>query len=149
MLKVINSLIEFQSFVIDFIKNLKPEKEKATLVGLYGNLGAGKTEFVKTVCRTLGLNQAIISPTFVIMKIYKIENSHWTNIIHIDAYRIEDSKEVDVLGLEDILKDENNLVFIEWPEKIIDKIGQDHIKIFIKNTDNSGREIEIKNEKQR
>lgn len=145
MEKEVLNIDEFNGFASDFIKDLDKKEDRAFVVGLYGNLGAGKTAFVKAVSKKLGLNETIISPTFVIMKIYDIENFIWKNLIHIDAYRIEDSKEVEVLGLGDILNNKDNIVFIEWPERIADRIHQD-VKVFIKpvKENEDARIIEIK-----
>ncbi len=145
MKKEVLNIDEFNDFVSDFVSGLDKKENGAFLVGLYGNLGAGKTAFVKAVCKKFGLTENIISPTFVIMKIYEINNLNWKNLVHIDAYRIENSKEITFLGLSEILKDKNNIVFIEWPEKISDLINED-LKVFINpiSENENARIIEIK-----
>jgi len=138
-----DSIQETQKIATDFIKSIAPKNDKATVVGLYGNLGAGKTAFAKCVANTLGVAENITSPTFVIEKIYELPDSKFTHLIHIDAYRLKDSNELLKLGWEEIISDKNNLILIEWPE-IVDSAMPEHIKIRLKTLENeSSREIEI------
>lgn len=141
MVKNIKNLNEFEDFAVDFIKNLKPNVSKASIVGLYGNLGAGKTTLTQNISKYLGVSERVLSPTFVIMKIYNISDLRWKRIVHIDCYRLNDVDEILKLGFEDIIKDKDNLVIIEWPEKIEDVL-KDHVKVLIKQKDNF-REIEV------
>ncbi len=143
MKHISNSLEETEKIAKDFIGSLLPKEDEATVVGLYGNLGSGKTAFTQAVCRTLGVTDTITSPTFVIEKIYELVNSKFTHLIHIDAYRIEKSDELLHLGWKDIISDKNNLILIEWPERVADIMG-DHTKINLKPLENeNSREIEI------
>ncbi len=90
----------------------------ATIVGLSGDLGAGKTTLVQAIGKSLGVVETITSPTFVIAKYYDTSDTRFTKLIHIDAYRIEDPKELEVLGWEHMQKEPNTLIVIEWPEKV-------------------------------
>ncbi len=90
----------------------------ATIVGLSGDLGAGKTTLVKAIAEILGVKETITSPTFVIAKYYRTRDPKFTDLIHIDAYRIEDPKELEVLGWENMKKEPNTLIVIEWPERV-------------------------------
>ncbi|MCX6753845.1 MAG: tRNA (adenosine(37)-N6)-threonylcarbamoyltransferase complex ATPase subunit type 1 TsaE, partial [Candidatus Nomurabacteria bacterium] len=79
-------------------KAILGKKKNATVISLSGDLGAGKTTITKEIAKQLGIKENVVSPTFVIMKIYKLKSSskHYFNfkkLIHIDAYRIEDAKE--------------------------------------------------------
>lgn len=126
----------------DFILSVNP-KDKAVVVGLYGNLGSGKTTFTKSVARVLGVSDEITSPTFVIEKIYELQNKKFLHFIHIDAYRLEREDELVSLGWNEIISDKNNLIFIEWPEKV-SGIMPDHIKIKFSTLDDpNSREIDI------
>lgn len=137
-----NSTEETQKIASEFVSNLST-KEKAVVCGLYGNLGAGKTSFTQAVAKELGVSENITSPTFVIEKIYELENKKFTHLIHIDAYRLESSQELLSLGWEKIIDDKNNLILIEWPEKVAD-IMPEHIKISLKVLDNpESREIDV------
>lgn len=92
----------------------------ATVLALHGDLGAGKTTFVQTLARTLGVTEAVTSPTFVVMKFYGIESPRFTSLIHIDAYRIETNDEMRPLGFAELLQQPHTLICIEWAEKIAD-----------------------------
>ncbi len=119
---------------------------KVCVVGLYGDLGAGKTTFTQALGKALGIKEAITSPTFVIMKTYKLKNLKTyklKNLIHIDAYRLKKGEELLKLGWADIISDPKNLVLIEWPEQVADIMPEDHLKIKIKHLDENSREFEI------
>jgi len=82
-------------------------------IALHGNLGVGKTTFVRGLARGLGITGAVTSPTFSIYTIY----SGRRTLVHLDAYRLESTQEIDDLLLEDFLASPYCLA-IEWPEKI-------------------------------
>jgi len=84
---------------------------------LKGNLGAGKTTFVQGFFRGLGLKRAA-SPTFIIMRRYSLKRGIFKNVYHMDAYRLKKTKELKVLEFGEILADPQNIVLIEWPERI-------------------------------
>lgn len=90
------------------------------VVLLFGDLGAGKTSFTKRLAKKLLVKEEIISPTFVIQKTFNILNKKFSfeKLIHIDAYRFEDSKEGEVLKLGEVIEEKKNLIVIEWPEKL-------------------------------
>jgi tRNA threonylcarbamoyladenosine biosynthesis protein TsaE len=137
------SLNETQKIAEEFVTGLVPLADKATVVGLYGDLGAGKTSFTQGVAKALGVDDAVTSPTFVIEKIYELVEKQFTHLIHIDAYRLEKSEELLHLGWKEIISDKNNLILIEWPERVLD-IMPEHIKIYLKTQDSGEtREIEI------
>jgi len=117
MEKTISSLSEMDSFAGEILNTLLVQ-EKATVLTLAGDLGAGKTAFTKALAKALGVIETINSPTFVIMKNYKLEKGKFDRLIHIDAYRIEDPKELIVLGFGELLENPKNLLAIEWPEKV-------------------------------
>ena len=108
----------------DFAVSLKPHAATATLVTLTGDLGAGKTTFVQEVAKALGVRETITSPTFVIEKIYPLAHKEFGRLIHIDAYRLKGTRELDVLDWSEILRDPSNLIFIEWPERIEEAVPQ-------------------------
>jgi len=105
-------------------------------VGLYGELGSGKTTFIKYLAKSFGIEETIQSPTYVIMKRHEIRdtsnevrkklnppnivtrNSCFVFFFHIDAYRIEKEEEMLNLGWLKIISDPKNLICIEWPENI-------------------------------
>ena len=115
--------------------SLAPQSS-ATVVGLYGELGAGKTSFVQALAKILDVSQNATSPTFVIEKIYKLDNSKLNNgrfnrLIHIDAYRLKDSHELKQLGWDTIVSDPKNLIVIEWADTVEDILPKDTKKIYL------------------
>lgn len=118
-------------------------RESAIVVAMYGNLGSGKTTFVKAVAYEFGIKNTITSPTFVIEKIYKLENQNFDNLIHIDAYRLKSGEELKALGWNDIFKNYKNIIFIEWSENVKDIIPNNAKKIKFNFIDENTREINI------
>ncbi len=115
--------------------------ERATVVALSGDLGAGKTTFTQHVARALGVEEVVVSPTFVIQKVYalpreipRLRDSLRSNnvlgaesraagqsfdrLVHVDAYRLEGAHELKKLGWAELLADPGNLILIEWPERV-------------------------------
>jgi len=132
--KIANNLI---------LKIIKNKKTTATVVALSGELGSGKTNLTQEIASLLGIKENIISPTFVIMKKYKILNNEFKNLIHIDAYRMEKSIELLHLNWEELISDKDNLIFIEWPEKVSDIIPKTAIEVFLSHVDEETREIKF------
>ncbi len=124
----------------DLVESLSAGPE-ATVVALQGELGAGKTTFTQEVGSLLGVSENMHSPTFVIMKIYPIEYKGFRNLVHIDAYRIERESELLHLGWEEMLKQPENLIFIEWPERVAGIIPQQARRISFKHVNEDSREI--------
>lgn len=128
---------------------LERAEDRATVVGLYGELGAGKTAFVQGLAKAFGLVETTASPTFVIEKIYDLpsqnqdgRNNRFSKLIHIDAYRLEHSNELLHLGWEKINSDRDNLIVVEWPERVSD-IMPGHIVIKLSHVSECVREIDI------
>ncbi len=132
----IQTLEELHKVAGAVLSELAP-RDQATIIALKGDLGAGKTAFVKAVAKHLGIAHEITSPTFVIMKSYGIpSHAFFKTLTHIDAYRIEDEDEMRVLKFGEILSDQSNLVCIEWPEKIQNLIPENaHMIEFTLNQD--------------
>lgn len=119
-------------------------KEGATLVALSGDLGAGKTTVTKEVARLLGIKSPVISPTFVLLKSYKLTKREWAMFHHIDAYRFEKPEEATKIGWEALLRDTGNVIFLEWPEQLGKLLPKKHISISLKHKTESKREIVVK-----
>ncbi len=162
-----HSLSETTDFAKKFLQTLagRGEAFSATVVGLYGNLGAGKTTFTQCFAKELGITETITSPTFVIEKIYRVDHSSstafpqgypttspqvfphfklpFTQLIHIDAYRLERGSELAVLGFKNLLTDSKNLILIEWPERVADIMPKDHIQLKFEFVDENTRTMEM------
>jgi tRNA threonylcarbamoyladenosine biosynthesis protein TsaE len=136
------SLEETQKLAKEFVGNIKPsDKDGAFVVAMHGDLGSGKTTFVKAVAKELGIENTVTSPTFVIEKIYKLENQAYENLIHIDAYRLESGDELKTLGWEEVSKNPKNIIFIEWPSNVKDVLPESKQEISFKFVDENTREI--------
>ena len=141
------SVEETNKIAADFLSNLLVQNSSATVVGLFGDLGSGKTTFTQAVAKNLGVEQVVTSPTFVIEKIYLILNSTFhiphSTLIHIDAYRLDLGKELLNLGFAEQMKDPQNLILIEWPERVAEILPGNMIKINFKFISETEREIEL------
>src|SRR3954467_7628344 len=104
---VTESLEETAALANDWVASLDTSRDEALVVGLYGNLGAGKTSFTQAVARELGVKDVVNSPTFVIEKIYETAHPNFKRLIHIDAYRLEDARELQVLNFEELVANKN------------------------------------------
>lgn len=131
---ITNTFEETQKLGKDFAKSLRP----GDVVCLYGDLGSGKTTFTQGLAEGLGIKQRIISPTFVIVRSYKLDVM---SFFHIDLYRVESEKDLEGLGIEEIINNKNNIVVIEWAEKLKDNLPQKRIDINFLYEDENKRKI--------
>ncbi|MBK9247237.1 MAG: tRNA (adenosine(37)-N6)-threonylcarbamoyltransferase complex ATPase subunit type 1 TsaE [Ignavibacteria bacterium] len=98
--------------------------DKGDVVALFGDLGAGKTEFVKGVCDYFGVEDIVSSPTFTIMNQYFGTDSDGVEITiyHVDLYRINSIKELEEIGFDECMFSHNAIKLVEWPEKAGDML---------------------------
>ena len=108
------------------------------VICLYGDLGAGKTTLTQGIAKGLGIEKTIISPTFILMRRYEVGERF---LYHIDLYRLNDSEEVKGLGIEEIVGDGENIVIIEWPEKIVSSLPRQRIEVKLNALSETEREI--------
>ena len=87
------------------------------VVGLHGELGAGKTAFVKGVADGVGVDRPVRSPSYTLVNVYEVTFPVIDRLIHVDLYRLEDGSSVETLGFEQWVGDEGVVMFIEWPER--------------------------------
>lgn len=98
------------------------------IFAFYGTMGAGKTTFIQSLCRELGSNDYVTSPTFALVNEYDSDRDH--RIFHFDFYRIRSISEAYDMGYEDYFFS-GHFCFIEWPEKIESLLPEDTVKIEI------------------
>ncbi|MCX6793466.1 MAG: tRNA (adenosine(37)-N6)-threonylcarbamoyltransferase complex ATPase subunit type 1 TsaE [Candidatus Falkowbacteria bacterium] len=114
MKKITKTAKQTEALGKKFVASLK----QGGAFGLIGELGAGKTAFIKGVAKALGIKSTITSPTFVLMKVYKTKNKQIKHLVHVDAYRIKKAAHLSGIGLEDYIIDPEALVLIEWADKV-------------------------------
>lgn len=108
--------------------------DRARVIALTGDLGAGKTTFAQGFAHALGVKDIIQSPTFVLMKIYSLKRKKdIKHLVHLDAYRMESVKEAEHLGLKEILKDKDAVILIEWAERIKKILPKDAMWIYFEH----------------
>ncbi len=131
----LNSETETKKIAADFSEIIK----KGDVICLYGDLGSGKTFFVKSVCEKFGIFD-VNSPTFAIVNEY----SGNIKVYHFDFYRLKNSGELMDIGFYEYLNDKDAVSFIEWSEKFPEILPQNRIEIYLKFVDELKREIEIR-----
>jgi tRNA threonylcarbamoyladenosine biosynthesis protein TsaE len=127
---------ETQKIAGEIAKGLKA----GDVLALFGDLGAGKTTFVQGIAQGLGVESRIISPTFIILRTYPLKSKKF---YHVDLYRIENEKEVEEIGLKEILKEKKDIVAIEWAEKIQNILPDERINVFLTNMGGDKRKITV------
>lgn len=140
---ITKSLNETQVLAKSWLDSLPTIKDEATIIGLYGNLGAGKTTFTQAIGKELGIKENMTSPTFVIEKIYETHHAHFKRLVHIDAYRLKSSRELQDLKFEELVDNPNNLIIIEWPENVKDILPENHVKIHCEFVDPNSRQFKV------
>ena len=105
-----------------------------------GDLGAGKTTYIKSICRELGVKDEMSSPSFSIVNEYK--TAHGETLYHFDLYRLKNEAELIDIGWYDYLNEESSL-FIEWPDKAENVMPEDAVYIQIEIEADSTRKITI------
>ena len=117
-------------------------KTKSLIIFLKGELGSGKTTLTKEILKRLGIHEPVTSPTFTIIEPYSIKNK---KIYHMDLYRIENRKELEVLGIEEYLNENESMIFVEWPEKAGDFFNYCDLELKLNHVDENSRELIYKN----
>ncbi len=113
------------------------EKTKgSTCFAFHGEMGAGKTTFIGSVCEVLGVAEGQSSPTFSIINAYQTTENG--NIFHIDLYRLKDEREAIAAGVEDCF-DQDAFCFVEWPERAPGIFPMDVVHCFINTIDANTR----------
>lgn len=128
---VIKSLDEIDQVAAEFVALIG----KKRVFAFHGEMGAGKTTFIKAICHSLGVREPVTSPTFAIVNEYSIDLDH--SIYHFDFYRISKLDEAYDFGYEDYFYS-GNLCLIEWPEKVEAILPDDCVIVTVSvNADNT------------
>lgn len=107
-----------------------------------GQMGAGKTTFIKKLCEQMGTMDVVNSPTFAIVNVYDVEQPYKGEVYHFDCYRLKDIREAMDFGAEEYLYS-GNYCFIEWPEKIEALLPEDTVWVKITPQADDSRRLEI------
>ena len=123
-------------------KQLCERLPESALITLSGDLGAGKSVLVRSMIHALGYEGRVKSPTYTLIELYEANASDGRSwrIAHLDLYRLVDPEELDYLGVDEVLS-EQNLVLIEWPEQAGDRLPAADLHITINYRKDGGREV--------
>ncbi|QIK60020.1 tRNA (adenosine(37)-N6)-threonylcarbamoyltransferase complex ATPase subunit type 1 TsaE [Dysgonomonas sp. HDW5A] len=133
----IKSLDTIANAASEFIKQMGDN----TVFAFHGEMGAGKTTFIKAICEKLGVDDVINSPTFAIINEYRSDSGEL--IYHFDFYRINKEEEAFDFGYEDYFFS-GSLCFIEWPERIESLLPHDTVHVTVKEIEGGQRQVIIK-----
>ena len=137
----LKSLEDTKNLGIELAEKIQQRKNKeAFIVFLVGDLGTGKTTLVKEIIHALGSNDQVKSPTFTIIEPYELALE---TIYHMDLYRINDSSELESIGLEEYLNEPNAIIFIEWPENSFGYLKKFNMKISLQHLSKNERKCSI------
>ncbi len=131
---LIKDLKDLERAAAEFIR----EKPSGSVIAFYGSMGAGKTTFIKSLCRVLGVPDVVNSPTFTIINEYKTRDGK--PVYHFDLYRIEKIAELYDIGIDEFIYS-GHLCLIEWPEKMEQILPEDCIRVTINVLDSGSREL--------
>lgn len=141
----IHTLEELAELAARVVEKLRASaSERADVITLSGELGAGKTAFVQAIGLTLGVSDPITSPTFTIRQRYDTPDERFPTLVHLDAYRFESAAELRPLNFEDDLADPRALVLIEWPERIPGALPDDAVAVSLEITELPTRRVTVR-----
>jgi tRNA threonylcarbamoyladenosine biosynthesis protein TsaE len=132
----INTLKDLKKAANQFVQLIGDKK----VFAFYGNMGAGKTTFIKAICTELGVDENITSPTFSLINEYTAKDNRI--LYHFDCYRLKNIREAYDIGADEYF-DSGEICFVEWPEKIEDLLPSGTVNVLIKVLNNESREITI------
>ena len=121
----------------------EPLSDRAFIIALEGDLGSGKTTFIQGLALGLEVKENILSPTFVIQKDFSLALKNYRSLYHIDAYRLKNPEELLELGFKDLIGNPENLIVIEWADKIKKILPKEILKIEFENLGEDKRKITI------
>ena len=140
---ILNSLEETKKIASEIAHKITLiSKNTAKIIFLKGDLGTGKTTLVKAILKVYGLSESVTSPTFTIVEPYLIGNK---KIYHMDLYRIESRKELEVLGIEEYSNESDSIIFIELPERGDGFFKECDMEICLNHLNENSRELVLRN----
>ena len=131
-----HSVAETESVAAELARSLRGGE----CIALHGDLGAGKTQFVRGLVKGLGgAERSVSSPTFVLLNVY---HTGRLKVFHLDAYRVHGPEDFESIGFTELLE-QGGVVAVEWPERIAELLPKRHISVAITSTGKSARRIDV------
>lgn len=109
---------------------------------LEGPPGAGKTTLIQVLLRELGVHEGVTSPTFSLVQLY--QNEKGQRFAHLDLYRIESAAEAEEAGLEEILREPYEKIFVEWPAQVPELFDGEEAVVITLNPEGEGRTVTVR-----
>ena len=116
------------------------EQSDGRVFAFYGQMGAGKTTFIAAVCKALGIEEPVNSPTFAIVNEYVADNGE--TVYHFDCYRLNTLRDALNIGIEEYFAS-GNICFIEWADNIEELLPVDTVRVNIVVEDDGSREVSV------
>jgi len=135
-----------ENFAENFAKKILTDQKMPHIFLFFGDLGAGKTTFLRGFARGLGISERISSPTFSLFYLFEMpKNPRFEKFAHFDLYRADENSALGFLEISEILADKKIISAVEWAEKLPKKIFQkgDFAEIFLENLSEKSRKIKI------
>lgn len=136
MIYISNSVEQTEAIAAELSASLRGGE----CIALRGNLGAGKTQFVRGLVRGLGGSpRSVSSPTFVLLNVYPDSR---LKVFHLDAYRVSGADDFETIGFSELLE-QGGVVVVEWPDRVSSLLPSHRISVSIQPTGQTTRKIEI------
>ena len=138
---MMNTIYKLQLTNIECIaQQFVEEQNDGRVFAFYGQMGAGKTTFIAAVCKALGIEEPVNSPTFAIINEYVADNGE--TVYHFDCYRLNTLRDALNIGIEEYFAS-GNICFIEWAENIEELLPVDTVRVNIVVEDDGSREVSV------
>ncbi len=129
----------------EIARDLARKLKAGDVVAFFGVLGAGKTTFIQSVAKELGIKRRLVSPTFVLAREYNLGNKEPTSLWHLDLYRIKAVNELRSINLKEIINNKD-IILIEWADRAANYLPRNRTNVFLEITGENKREIKINKE---
>lgn len=137
-------MLEFVSKSVEetekIAEQISKKIKKGDVILLFGNLGAGKTTFTKSLCHNLGVDETVTSPTFTILNEHKAKDFI---VYHFDMYRVESLENAYELGFDEIINGGDGVCVVEWPEMCSGLFPENCVKIYIEYLGQDCRKFKV------